>query len=687
MPIHGLGNAPLQTHTPSSTPSTGSTDSGRTVQQQPAQEKRGIFSIFQRAQAAPSTKAGNDSAVQIPVSKPITARTVFSSFANIKMLATTGYTATTQALKREQCIKELGSLKEQRVGMVASKTGEQEIRKLDDAIGERSKSISAKDWLNIFGTDSSGLLMSMPKNTPMRQDFVVFNANYRTPETILFLQAANDPANMTREGMNQLFNKFVCADSPYQVNVSGKLVASATEQLFAMEAQGDTSASNFKTILAPAIEEMERLVNKDPLVVFGKKLEGKYDMTETFTPAEALKQFDAQAAERPVKDLLAPQFQKLEAHFETIRLRDDPKVPVDLFEGNSKLKTASKESLFGDNAAVDIKGLDDAAHALAPTPACTGDAGQVASHPILSQMGKAMAQRSVGALSNRPGELLVDFAKTLAAASASQKAPQSLAELQSGNVKGQWTNYVDTVVGSNPGRAAEAALIDLRTELLGAKRDMLREDKPVVGGALDNMIAIVEQRLSGAPAPSAAPAGAHMDAPREAVVPGYDPLRAPETQRQWMDSMGGKEMVKLQDILNLPAQHPMRISLREGMAAHFQGDSFKFLETLRNEPQMDLSRARQVVEQQLGDVNLPTTVRNPLVSSLGGIVTMVKTPDPNSGIADFVPTLTWKPADTVAASMPAGGWVKVFDPAENEITALLATSNLSAVLNDPSYFP
>ena len=135
-----IGNAPLHNVAPQSAPTLSATPSGIAVRQEPAQEKRGFFSMFQKAQPAAA-----------PASKTITARTVFSWFANIKMLATKGYTATTNALKKEQCLQELGSLGKQRADLVSNKAGGQEIRKVDDAIAERSKSITAKEWLQVFG--------------------------------------------------------------------------------------------------------------------------------------------------------------------------------------------------------------------------------------------------------------------------------------------------------------------------------------------------------------------------------------------------------------------------------------------------------------------------------------------------------------------------------------------------------
>ena len=197
--------------------------------------------------------------------------------------------------------------------------------------------------------------------------------------------------------------------------------------------------------------------------------------------------------------------------------------------------------------------------------------------------------------------------------------------------------------------------------------------------------------LSGAPGSRPVPLqdGEVASAPREQMSHSQDPLgtNPMAVQREWMDATGGKENVTLKDILELPTQHPVRISLREGMTAHYQKDSFTFLETLRNEPQMDLSRARQVVDQQMGDVNVDSSISNTLIRTLGGTMTMVAKLDPEGGPSDYVPTITWKPADTVAATMPEGGWARAFDTAASEITNLVSTTNFSDVLKDTYFFP
>ena len=184
-------------------------------------------------------------------------------------------------------------------------------------------------------------------------------------------------------------------------------------------------------------------------------------------------------------------------------------------------------------------------------------------------------------------------------------------------------------------------------------------------------------------------AGARASAPREQMSHSQDPLGTnPMTaQRQWIADKGGKENVTLKDILDLPTQHPVRISLREGMTAHYQKDSFTFLETLRNEPQMDLSRARQVVDQQMGDINVDSSISNALIRTLGGTMTMVAKLDPEGGPSDYVPTITWKPADSFAAAMPEGSWARAFDAAASEITKLVSTTNFSEVLKDTYFFP
>lgn len=685
MPI-SVGNSPLQ-NTPIPTTTThGATSTGRLAEQAPAQEKRGFLSIFQKS--------------KLPVEitpKPITNRTIFSSFANIKMLvANRSFSATTQTLRKEQCIKELGSLKDQRAGLIKNKGGEQEIKKLDDAIGERSKSISAKDWMKIFGTDS-GLLMSMPKNAPVRQDFVVFNMNYHTSETIMFLEAASDPANLTREGMSQLFNKFICAGAPQVANVAAELVNKATSQLHAMDTRGDTSATNFKAVLAPIVKEMENVVNKDPLTAFGKKLDGAYKMTEAFTPAQAHKEFDSLTAQQPDKDLLTPQLQKLE----TIRLREDPKVAENLFEGNTQLKTASKDSLFGDNATVDIKGLDDAAPKPTANAPSFGNADLVASHPILSQMGKAMAQSMSPALSGEPGKLLVAFAKTLAATTVSESVPRSLAELTSGSTRGQWENYVDTL-GAN--KDAGNALSNIRGELLNAKNFMIHQNNPVVGGALDGMIAIIEKRLSGAPAAPAVPSSlpANSGAAARVQVPvGQDPLSQIRDRQQLISSLPtlahdelrahanaardqmqntrpssagykdaaelllhvnnavsgqvGKlasvwvqhfervnngEKPKTLDFIRLPNDHPARIAFDFSLAGMGRSSQSEFLAQFEGVDAITLAQARNIAEKFLvtNDINQESLVIKGALEKLGGTLTSVPV---NGSALNYKDTVVW----------------------------------------------
>ena len=139
-------------------------------------------------------------------------------------------------------------------------------------------------------------------------------------------------------------------------------------------------------------------------------------------------------------------------------------------------------------------------------------------------------------------------------------------------------------------------------------------------------------------------------------------------------------------VLDLPPQHPVRISMCEGMQAHHQADGFQLLETLRNEPQMDVGRAQQVVDEQLRDLNIGPVEHKVLASTLGGTVGSVFQRDPNTGLSEYVTTITWQPEDTVAAK-PEGGWARAFDLAAKDVSRELGQTNFTRVMNDPRFFP
>ena len=101
---------------------------------------------------------------------------------------------------------------------------------------------------------------------------------------------------------------------------------------------------------------------------------------------------------------------------------------------------------------------------------------------------------------------------------------------------------------------------------------------------------------------------------------------------------------------------------------------------------MDLGRARQVVDEQLRDLNIGQIQREALASTLGGTVGSVFQRDPNTGLSDYVTTITWQPEDAVAVK-PEGGWARAFDLAAKDVGRELGLTNFTRVMNDPRFFP
>lgn len=101
---------------------------------------------------------------------------------------------------------------------------------------------------------------------------------------------------------------------------------------------------------------------------------------------------------------------------------------------------------------------------------------------------------------------------------------------------------------------------------------------------------------------------------------------------------------------------------------------------------MDLSRARQVVDEQLRDLNIGPIEHKVLASTLGGTVGSLLQRHPYTGFSEHVTTITFQPEDTVAAK-PEGGWARAFDLAAKDVSRELGKTNFTRVTNDPRFFP
>lgn len=262
----------------------GRSDSGRSVERQTPPPKRSFLSrIFGRSQAPQAAQIAGSRMfdVEIPVSKSINRRTAFSSFANIKMTVKQGMTATINAAKKEQAKNELGTLFRKLQDVNDTKPNDadqskkqQAINQLSDAIGERSKLVTPKEWLETHGagTISPDLIMRMPRNSEIRGVFETFSAAEYSPENPMFLEALIIQPDMSQEQLVQVFNKFIHPNSDNVVNIKAHI----RENISAKIADDSVSIQDLKAAFEEAKSEITNLLTRDTIPRFVKhvSLEG-----------------------------------------------------------------------------------------------------------------------------------------------------------------------------------------------------------------------------------------------------------------------------------------------------------------------------------------------------------------------------------------------------------------------------
>lgn len=628
-----IGNSPIQ-HTPlASAAQSSAAPTSSAAAQEPAKAKSGFFSsftsIFQRAK----TTVDN-------VPKPITNRTVFSSIANLKLVVEhKGVSGAKQALVQARCLKELGSLKEQRADVISNKGSESALKKIDDAIGERSKLVSAKDWIGTFGNggESCKLIMSLPKNSPVRQEMLQFAVSEFCTENLMLLQVGNDSDNLTRDGMIRILNDYVIEGSPNQVNISSDQRKAAASAFFKAEARGDTSVSTYKDILKPGLDEVAKLFGRDSMSRFRQVVNGESPSVARGTLAENLKRFDDMVATLPQDDKASAALEE----FQNIRLRDDPNIPS-LFEGNTTLKTASKETLFGDSATaqVDVP-VRSPAGSVAPTGIATALTGRDGDSVANASSQSAQAQPSANTKAFVPSGQ-----DPLGQIRERQQLISSLPTLELNDLVERADVSRDQIKNERPGSVAHKEA----TELLGHINKAISDQQPPIGNlpSLDLGELVRNRDIARAQIDKEAASG-DMSAHYKDQTKFYEQVnravagQVGKTAAEWLDGFktaNNGSVPRFADFNRLPSDHPVRIALDSALMQMKRSDQLDFLVRFEGVNEMTLGQARGIAEEFLASnsVNLEAADINATIKKLGGELTMERV---GNSSFDFKETIAW----------------------------------------------